>query len=402
VVLPEGYAKRFAQHGLEAVFGNMELFSDRSQAAQLAALKYEIEELRRTPQIQGYVITEFTDVHWESNGLLDMWRKVKAAGRELPPIQQADVIVPRPLKYNFWADEPINIRVWFSHYSGVEFDGGAVSWSTSTGEHGVTPLSRQARGTVLELSRVRIPAFSTSVPQSMRIAFQCVTRNGVTAAENSCDVYVYPRPDSSTVVPAELHDPDGRLKAVGDLLRLSRIPRTSGPALWITSRLDPQTLERVSRGETVLCLVDSTTRMPEGFPYSIVRRDTGWYDGNWASSLNWIRRDRGPFGEVNFGPVLGLEASAMGLPLVIGGIRPDDFDDVLAGMFVGWVRLNSAYIVQMKAGAGRLVLCTLPLAAACGRDPYATAVLAALMRYCLRDDVNPGIVWSSKRRGEGM
>ena len=31
----------------------------------------EIEEMRRHPSIGGYVITEFTDVHWECNGLLE-------------------------------------------------------------------------------------------------------------------------------------------------------------------------------------------------------------------------------------------------------------------------------------------------------------------------------------------
>ena len=33
---------------------------------QFVALKYEIEQMRRHPSIVGYVITEFTDVHWEA------------------------------------------------------------------------------------------------------------------------------------------------------------------------------------------------------------------------------------------------------------------------------------------------------------------------------------------------
>jgi len=402
VVLPEGFAKRFAQHGLESVFGNMELFADRSQSAQQAALKYEIEQLRMTPQIGGYVITEFTDVQWECNGLLDMWRKVKSAGRELGQVQQPDVIIPRPVKYNYWADEPIQVHLWFSHYSSVDLEGSTLTWSTSTGEHGITPLGRMDRGAVRELLTIRVPAFPTSISQSMRISFQCITRNGLTAAENSCDVYVYPHPDSSSLVPAILHDPSNRLGAVERLLRLSGPQKGAESKLRITAELDNQIQERLVRGETILCLIDSTTRMPADFPYALVRRDTGWYDGNWASSLNWVRRDHGPFSEVNFGPVLGMETSVMGLPLVISGIAPDDFDDVLAGMFVGWLRLNSAYVVQMKVGEGKLLLCTLPLAAQCGIDPYATSVLAALIRYCAREDLIPGVVWNKKRPKSGL
>ncbi len=48
-----------------------------SQRMQFTALKYQIEQMRRHPSIVGYVITEFTDVHWESNGLLDMCRNPK-------------------------------------------------------------------------------------------------------------------------------------------------------------------------------------------------------------------------------------------------------------------------------------------------------------------------------------
>ncbi len=401
VVLPEGYTKRFVAYGLESVFGTWELLADRSQAAQVAALKYEIEQIRLAPQIRGYVITEFTDVHWESNGLLDAWRRVKAAGRELLNVQQPDVIIPRPVRYNFWTDEPIDIRLWLSHYSATEFDGGSVTWSSSTGEHGTIPLGHQDRASVRELSPIRVPAFPFTVPQSIHISFSCISHNGLTAAENGCDVYVYPRPDSMSTGPAVLYDPAKKLTAVNLLLRPADASEASAPGLTVTTQLDNNVMGTLSRGGTVLCLADSTTRVPRDFPYAFVRRDTGWYDGNWASSLNWVRRDRLPFGDVNFGSVMGLETSAIGLPLVIGGLKPENFSDVMAGMFVGWLHLNSAYILQVRAGKGKLVLCTLPLAEWCGRDPYATTVLAALMRFCRRQDLTPGIVWNFKTEGGG-
>ncbi|HEX9007118.1 MAG TPA: glycoside hydrolase family 2 TIM barrel-domain containing protein [Bacteroidota bacterium] len=401
VVLPEGYMKRFVAYGLESVFGTWELLADRSQAAQLAALKYEIEQLRLAPQIQGYIITEFTDVHWESNGLLDMWRRVKSAGRDLLMVQQPDVIIPRPVRYNFWTDEPIDIRLWLSHYSARELDGGSVTWSSSTGEHGTIPLGHQDRATVREISPIRVPAFPFSMPQSIHISFSCVSREGLTVAENGTDVYVYPRPDSTSTGPAELYDPAKKLTAVNLLLRQLDPSEASGPGLMVTTRLDNTVMQTLSRGGTVLCLADSTTKAPADFPYTFVRRDTGWYDGNWASSLNWVRRDHPPFGDVNFGSVMGFETSAIGLPLVIGGLKPENFSDVMAGMFVGWLHLNSAYVLQVQAGKGRLVLCTLPLAEGCGRDPYATTVLAALMHFCRRQDVTPGIVWNFKTEGGG-
>ena len=53
---------------LDKVFPTLSDLSAASQRMQFTALKYQIEQMRRHPSIVGYVITEFTDVHWESNG----------------------------------------------------------------------------------------------------------------------------------------------------------------------------------------------------------------------------------------------------------------------------------------------------------------------------------------------
>ena len=48
----------------------------------------------QTPPIQGYVITVFTDLNWEANGLIDMWRNPKVYAERLAAIQQEDVLLP--------------------------------------------------------------------------------------------------------------------------------------------------------------------------------------------------------------------------------------------------------------------------------------------------------------------
>ena len=46
-------------------------------------------------QITGYVTTEFTDVHWESSGFLDMNRNPRVFHDRFPQINADLVIVPR-------------------------------------------------------------------------------------------------------------------------------------------------------------------------------------------------------------------------------------------------------------------------------------------------------------------
>jgi hypothetical protein len=68
-----------------------------------------IESMHRHPQIVGYVITEFTDVHWEANGLLDIKRNPKAFFHDFAAINADTVIVPQWDRLAYWAGEPIQI-----------------------------------------------------------------------------------------------------------------------------------------------------------------------------------------------------------------------------------------------------------------------------------------------------
>ena len=61
---------------------------------QYRALKYQIEKMRRQPAFAGYVITEFTDCHWESNGLLDMRRTPRVFHDAFGAINAETVVVP--------------------------------------------------------------------------------------------------------------------------------------------------------------------------------------------------------------------------------------------------------------------------------------------------------------------
>jgi beta-galactosidase/beta-glucuronidase len=77
LVLPAGYNDRFIKYKYNDIFTDYNDLAETSQRAQFQALKYEIESIRLHPELQGYVITEFTDLQWECNGLLDMWRNKK-------------------------------------------------------------------------------------------------------------------------------------------------------------------------------------------------------------------------------------------------------------------------------------------------------------------------------------
>ena len=96
-----------------------------------------------------------------------------------------------------------------------------------------------------------------------------------------------------------------------------------------------------------------------------------------------MRKDREPFKQIGFETLAGFETQDVTPGAVLRGVPPENFDDVLAGIFYGWVHSNVGTLVQAKYGAGKLLVCTFSLGTAYGSDPYATFLLDALMNYAV-------------------
>ncbi|MDQ5838610.1 MAG: glycoside hydrolase family 2, partial [Acidobacteriota bacterium] len=101
ITRPAGLFRRFDEFHFGTLFRDYDALADATEWHQFASLKHEIEEIRRHATIQGYVITEFTDINWEANGLMSMWREPKAYASELAKIQQDDVVFARTDKHNY-------------------------------------------------------------------------------------------------------------------------------------------------------------------------------------------------------------------------------------------------------------------------------------------------------------
>ena len=128
MVYPHGIERRFKQYHLDQVFPSLRALIEASQRLQLDALKYQIENLRAHADIQGYVITELTDVHWESNGLLDMYRNPKVVAAQMKHFNADDVLIPLWDRLVFSAGESCSIQVQLSHYSPVDLRDVALEW----------------------------------------------------------------------------------------------------------------------------------------------------------------------------------------------------------------------------------------------------------------------------------
>lgn len=398
VTRPAGVFDRFREFGFHRIFSDFNSLAEATQWHQFRSLKHEIEEMRRHASIQGYVITEFTDINWEVNGLMDMWRNPKAYARALAQIQQPSTVMARLSRRNYWAGEKVEAELLVSHYGGHDLRGATIRWFTYAGPSGSVALGREViRGSVESVGAITFAAPQDSMPVNERLRIELRDKAGTLVAENSYDLIYYPRP-APVSAPLVFHDPAATAPDLAHALAeagykvaaIGNVPDAS--VLLIATEVDGRVLDHWRAGGRALLLLDSETALPANAPVKVKARAGSDYDGNWVTNFNWVRTDAGPFTSLPFGALLGFEAAAVTPRHILLGLEAKNYGDVHSGIFYGWLNRNSALSLGMKVSAGRALVTTFRFPQY-GSDAYATHLLDAMIRHANSPLFTPSLEW---------
>jgi hypothetical protein len=108
---------------------------------------------------------------------------------------------------------------------------------------------------------------------------------------------------------------------------------------------------------------------------SIAQRHGRSWQGDWASSMSWIRQDK-IFGGIPTGGTVDFAFADLTPETVIVGLSPRDFAaSVHSGLFVGWVHHIVALVAERPIDRGRLMISTYRLRQHLGTHPVATIMM---------------------------
>jgi hypothetical protein len=343
---------------------------------QVEALKYQIEQMRLHPTVQGYVITELTDVHWEANGLLDMHRNPKLAAAALPAFNADDVLAPDWHKLVFWPGERVELPIVLSHYGHGSLGGSRLEWALE----GFPDLSGAIESlappqyTASLAGTLRFPAPDVNSPGCARLHLRLVTADGRVAAHNDQVLYFFPRPTVAGPQAPRLYT-----DRLAEPLRALGYPIVETPAeadvVVVTVLTDPLR-EALLRGSQVLWLAEAESALQTYLPdlEIVARRGTAW-EGNWASTFSWINQDR-MFRSLPIGGRVSFAFAGLTPEHILSGYRPADFARAVhAGLTVGWLHKTTALIAERHHGHGRLLSSTFRLSDHLGSHPIATSMV---------------------------
>ena len=376
VVYPRGIEQRFREYHLDRVFPSLAALTAASQRLQLDALKFQIENIRAHASLQGYVITELTDVHWESNGLLDMYRNPKIHYSHLNKFNADDVLIPHWERLAYTAGEICTIKLAFSHYSPLEINDAVLEWEVT--------------GPAFEASGVQVPAVECSpfgvtelgfvsfqtphVEQPAMVRLDVKLFNGERlVASTEQEVYVFPElfptGEGQLIFTTELQAP---LEKLG----YATTQDISQANIAVVTVLDDSLREFVLRGGRVLLLAEDEDALQMHIPglKIVEREDTAW-QGDWASTFGWHRFDKLPTSSVVNFAFAGLTPEH-----IISNFSARDFAfHVYAGLFVGWLHKPVPTIARRQAGQGEVLVSTFRLSRNLNINPLAMYLFAELM-----------------------
>lgn len=384
VMYAHGVRNRFHDWSLDRVFGSLRGFVEAAQWQQFRALKYEIEAMRRKPTLSGYVITELTDCHWESNGLMDMRRNPRVFHDVFATVNADTVIVPKWESLACRSGGTLRIGVAVAHGAGADFPGGTVE--AFLGEGRVVAVPAVAAGTVVDLGDLDLPVPVVAAPGLHRLTLELRDRAGTIVATNHLDVAVHP--DRTAPPPVVLWSPDPDVRDRLLVLGYRAAATADAADLVVATAADEAIADRVRAGGRLLLLPEAEASLDPFFPHwqavrVRARAGTMWA-GDWASSFGWLART-GVFADLPGGPLLDETFDRVIPTHVIAGCNLLDFQSrVHAGMVVGWIHKAVGLAVERPYGEGRLVVSTFCLFRdPAGADPTATALLDRLVSLAL-------------------
>jgi hypothetical protein len=384
VMYPHGVETRYVDWNVDRVFGDFKNFISAAQWQQFRALKYEIEKMRSRPEIAGYVITELTDVHWESNGLLDMRRNRRIFHDVFRTINADTVVVPKWEHVAYWAGETAHLAISVAHGGARSLGAGTLRVLLDGAEVYQTQTPEIASPAVADLGSISFNIPELSSPKMCRLSFQLEGPDGETLATNYLMLAVHPARKTQDRLIVHIWAPTMELRERLSSLGYHVVEAAAQATIVVTNQDEPWLAGHIRDGGRVLLLLQEEGTLYPYFPHwqnvKVVRREGTPWRGDWASSFSWLRR-RGTFQNLPGGPLLDETFDRVIPDHVIAGCNLLDFQGrVHAGLAVGWVHRPVAVAVERGYGRGRILASTFRLFRdPAGADPTATALLDAMI-----------------------
>lgn len=376
-VYPHGIHNRFDLYNLRRAFPSLGALTHASRLGQGEAMKFETEQIRKQAPIQGYIVTEWSDLNWECNGVVDMRRNPKEVLFSMRPANQDVVIVPDWTRLAYRSGETVSLPLYVSFYNEVAGSDYKIVWNLAGTDaagtlNAATPLAYDVvNAGTLEFV---LPDVATGARHRLHLALQDAA--GTQHASNWLDLYVAPATSSvhgATLSSDSLAD---KLGALGYNVQ------SNDADIIVTKTLTDAHRAHLHAGGKVLLLAEEADAVQTHIPrLAVVGREGTKWQGDWAQGDCWISQDKVFSNLTDTGLMDFVFADIMPRNVMPWVEQIDFLNRVHAGLYVGWLHHAAATVLERRVGRGVLLVSTLRLAPNLEKNPLAQSLLDQMVTY---------------------
>lgn len=404
--VPATGLENFNQYHLEEIFGDFDEFAFCTQKRMFRGIKCAIEEIRKTPGIGGYVITELSDIEWEANGMLDYFRRPKYGYERLKDFNGALSLMTGTFSHNLLSEGLLCTDVVIRN-DGPDQVGGELRWALAG------PGGKEAGcagrvdavceggslAVIKDAVRMELPAVFQAGFYNLKL--ELVDENGSVLAGNQEELTVYPAmhgPFLTGTAPAVfIHQvPDEFAAAI--LGRYGTAKMIEDADVVLTQALDDLILERCHQGKSVVFLAEQGDKLPWKGDFTLrqLKKTDDW---NRASSFNFINPVF--FEGIPLHRELGWEVQRLIPDFVVpfsdytkqggrvvhmtGNMETAQKCRLLAGFAQAWLGQMGGTMLVLPYGNGKIWMTTFKLMENYEKQPTGTWMLDRLIEAAAKD-----------------
>ncbi|WP_455661721.1 glycoside hydrolase family 2 protein [Pradoshia sp.] len=386
--------ENFERYQLNRIFGDKENLALHSQKRMFRACQSLIEEMRKRPKINGYVVTEFSDIEWETNGWLDYTRDMKAGFEKASNFNGPLVVMADKVTRNMWSGDKQVWDVMISNHDQEELDG-TVEWELSNTEiRGEIKLDEKNALFVKLPEAIQFTAPIVGKANFYKLLLR-IRKGGKVIACNEVELTISPRKAINSPVKVFPYDMNEAFVRSLTKSGLNVVNTFAEADMVVTDTLKESVLNYYREGGRVLFLAENGDRLEEKGQFTFRELDRGesW---NRTSSFNYVETDYFPHVPLN--KEMGWELDGLYPAYVIpfsnyhklggtigrivymfGNDSIPASSDIISGYFQGWGGQAGGSMIVQKNAKGSLTLTTWKLIDNYGTHPIATQIVNHLI-----------------------
>ena len=365
---PEGVDERYDATDLPAVFDGYDDLAEAWQRRESVSLQGVIEEMRTHDAVAGYVVTEFSDIEWEFNGILDYLRDPKEHLADEFATVNSDVLVSiDPETHVLAPGDEVTATVRIVNDTTDALDG-ELRWNGPGGE-GTQSVSVDGFGTTTFEDAVTLAPSADTGTGAHRLEVTVDAGDREVANEEPVFVVASETPDRTVYA-------DEPLAAALEAGGVAVTDDLDAADVAAVTEVDAAVSEFVEAGGAALLVPGTDGRMAEtdAFDYRSLPASESW---NLVSSL--LYQDSDLLEDLCADARVGWAFEDL-FPHDLAEGLDESTDEIHVGSVEGWIANWGSPLVVRDVGDGRVCSCTFRVTDRYGEHPTATTLVDRLVR----------------------